>query len=120
MRVYYNEGYHVDVPAIPEDRDRGPIPRFEKTGMGARGARLETLGREIGDEVVQDGQRQPMFGASTDGNSGQFVRMTRLMKKFREKPVNVEAEDDIRVAISRLVEECYLEIVGRNDEASGC
>ncbi|WP_313194090.1 cyclic GMP-AMP synthase DncV-like nucleotidyltransferase [Shinella zoogloeoides] len=117
VRVYYNEGYHVDVPAYRKIEIEDPISGEKKTAWELAGPDWKRSDARSVTKWFKTANSNRCSDSSADGNSGQFVRMTRLMKKFAKSRASWKSKTTSGFAISRLVEECYLEIKGRNDEA---
>ncbi len=117
VRVYYNEGYHVDVPSYRKIEIEDPISGEKKPAWELAGPDWKRSDARSVTKWFKTANITRCSDASADGNSGQFVRMTRLMKKFAKSRSSWKSKTTSGFAISRLVEECYLEIKGRNDEA---
>jgi hypothetical protein len=117
VRVYYNEGYHVDVPSYRKIEIEDPISGEKKPAWELAGTDWKRSDARSVTKWFKTANSTRCSDASADGNSGQFVRMTRLMKKFAKSRASWKSKTTSGFAISRLVEECYLEIKGRNDEA---
>lgn len=117
VRVYYNEGYHVDVPSYRKIEIEDPISGEKKTAWELAGPDWKRSDARSVTKWFKTANSTRCSDASKDGNSGQFVRMTRLMKKFAKSRASWKSKTVSGFAISRLVEECYLEIEGRNDKA---
>ncbi|MBX4913660.1 MULTISPECIES: cyclic GMP-AMP synthase DncV-like nucleotidyltransferase [Rhizobium] len=117
VRVYYNEGFHVDVPSYRKIEIKDPISGEPKTAWELAGPDWKRSDARAVTKWFKTANSTKCSDASKDGNSGQFVRMTRLMKKFAKSRGTWKSKTISGFAISRLVEECYLEIRGRNDKA---
>ncbi|MBY5705805.1 hypothetical protein HFO38_24330 [Rhizobium leguminosarum] len=117
VRVYYNDGYHVDVPSYRKIKIKDPISGELKTAWELAGADWKRSDARAVTKWFKTANSTRCSDASADGNRGQFVRVTRLMKKFAKSRTSWKSKTISGFAISRLVEECYLEIRGRNDQA---
>ncbi len=117
VRVYYDGGYHVDVPSYRKIEVKDPISGELKTAWELAGADWKRSDARAVTKWFKTANSTRCSDASTDGNRGQFVRITRLMKKFARSRGSWKSKTISGFAISRLVEECYLEIRDRNDQA---
>ncbi|RFB95127.1 hypothetical protein B5K11_09145 [Rhizobium leguminosarum bv. trifolii] len=117
VRVYYNDGYHVDVPSYRKIEIKDPISGEPKTAWELAGPTWKRSDARAVTTWFKTANSTRCSDASKDGNRGQFVRVTRLMKKFAKSRASWKSKTISGFAISRLVEECYLEIRGRNDQA---
>ena len=117
VRVYYNEGFHVDVPCYRKIEIKDPISGELKPAWELAGPDWKRSDARAVTKWFKTANSTRCSDASADGNRGQFVRMTRLMKKIAKSSPSWKSRTASGFAISRLVEECYLEIKGRNDQA---
>lgn len=117
VRVYYNDGYHVDVPSYRKIEFEDPISGAKKTAWELAGPHWKRSDARAVTKWFKTANSNRCSDASADGNSGQFVRMTRLLKKFAKSRASWKSRTISGFAISRLVEECYLEVKNRDDEA---
>jgi hypothetical protein len=117
VRVYYDGGYHVDVPSYRKIEIKDPISGELKTAWELAGADWKRSDARAVTKWFKTANSTRCSDASSDGNRGQFVRVTRLMKKFAKSRGSWKSKTISGFAISRIVEECYLEIRDRNDQA---
>lgn len=117
VRVYYNEGFHVDVPSYRKIEVKDPISGEPKPAWELAGANWKRSDARAVTKWLKTANSTKCSDASKDGNSGQFVRMVRLVKKLAKSRGTWKSKTISGFAISRLVEESYLEIRGRNDLA---
>lgn len=117
VRVYYKDGYHIDVPAYRQVEIVDPIH-----GTTKKAWELASSGWKASDALAvtkwfKTANKLKSSDASEDGNRGQFVRITRLMKKFARSRASWSDKMTSGFAISALVEETFLEVEDRDDQA---
>jgi hypothetical protein len=117
VRVYYNNGYHVDVPSYRKVEIKDPISGEPKQAWELASSDWKRSDARAVTKWFKTANSTKCSDASKDGNSGQFVRMTRLMKKFARSRPSWKSKTVSGFAISRLVDYCYLEVRGRDDDA---
>lgn len=117
VRVYYNDGYHVDVPSYRKIEVEDPISGEPKPAYEIASSEWKRSDARAVTKWFRTANSTRCSDASKDGNRGQFVRMTRLMKKFAKSRSSWKAKTISGFAISRLIDYCYLEIGERDDEA---
>lgn len=111
VRVFYNEGYHVDIPCY-RLRDEGkPTERQELAAADNKWILSDPTEINIWfEEKVQDLNR------AQAESGGQFRRMIRLLKRFaRSRGDKWDMPNGLKLTM--LVEECFKASVGRDDEA---
>jgi hypothetical protein len=117
VRVYYNDGYHVDVPSYRKIQVKDPISGELKQAWELASSDWKRSDARAVTKWFRTANSTRCSDASKDGNSGQFVRMTRLMKKFARSRASWKSKTVSGFAISRLVDYSYLEVRGRDDSA---
>lgn len=107
VRVYYNEGYHVDLPVY---RIRTSDGEYElASGDEWRVSRAADVEKWFYDTNV---------AKSPDSENGrQFRRATRMAKKFTRSRVSWKAEIARGFTVTKLVEESYMANAQREDVA---
>jgi len=106
VRIFYEEGYHVDMPTyrITDQKE------YELTTSDSW-----TVSRAAD---VEDWFNNVNQGKSPDeGNGRQFRRMVRLLKKFARSRVAWKEKIASGFTITKLTEECYLANEDREDIA---
>lgn len=117
VRVYYNDGYHVDVPSYRKIQVKDPISGEKKTAWELASSDWKRSDARAVTDWFKTANKTKCSDASKDGNSGQFVRLTRLMKKFARSRTSWKSQTTSGFAISRLVDYCYVEDKDRDDQA---
>jgi len=107
VRVYYNEGYHVDLPIY---RIRESEGEYElATGDEWRVSRAADV-----EEWFYDANTSK----SPDTENGrQFRRVTRMAKKFARSRTSWKLDIARGFTVTKLVEECYVSDAQREDVA---
>lgn len=116
-RVYYNEGYHVDVPSYRKIETEDPVTEEKKIAWELAGSDWKRSDARSVTRWFKTANNTLCSDSSNNGNSGQFVRMTRLLKKFAKSRASWKSRTISGFAISCLVKERYQEIKERDDEA---
>ena len=117
VRVYYNEGYHVDVPVYREISTANPF-----TGEITKSFELASSAWKKSDALAvtkwfRDHNTDSSSDASSDGNRGQFVRVVRLLKAFARSRPAWKGCIASGFAISRLAHDHFAEVADRDDQA---
>ena len=110
VRVYYAEGYHVDVPAFRIFNAGTEKEHQELAGEnGWRASDPTEINRWFEGRVQELNRVQ-------DDAGGQFRRMIRLMKRFaRSRRDKWDMPNGLKLTM--LSEECFNAVKGRDDEA---
>ena len=116
VRIYYNEGYHIDVPSYRKIQIKDPISGEPKTAWELASSDWKRSDARAVTKWFINANDIKCSDSSKDGNSGQFVRMARLMKRFAKSRKSWKSQTTSGFAISRLVEYCYLEDEDRDDQ----
>jgi hypothetical protein len=107
VRVYYNEGYHVDLPIY---RIRASDGEYELASGDewkvSRAADVEQWFYDANASKSPDTE-----------NGRQFRRVTRMAKKFARSRVSWKADIARGFTVTKLVEECYVSDAQREDVA---
>jgi len=117
VRVYYNEGYHVDVPVYREIQTKD-----DSTGAMVKSYQLASSDWKASDpqqvtKWFKSRNEKLCTDFTANGNNGQFVRAVRLMKAFARSRNNWRDNVPSGIAISRLVSDHFKEYVDRDDVA---
>jgi hypothetical protein len=115
VRIYYNEGYHIDVPSYRKIQIKDPVSGELKTGWELASSDWKRSDARAVTKWFIGANSIKCSDSSKDGNSGQFVRMARLMKRFAKSRASWRSQTTSGFAISRLVEYCYLQDEDRDD-----
>lgn len=108
VRVFYEEGYHVDLPVYRIRTSDGTYELATDDGW------TESRAADVEDWFnITNKSRSPDIGT----NGGQFRRMVRDNKKFARSRPDWKDKTASGFTITKLVEECYLANVGREDMA---
>ncbi len=106
VRIYYNEGYHIDMPIYREYENEQ-----KKTIIEIAGSDWE----ETDPEAVTKWFTDAVINKSPDTSNGrQMRRIVRLIKFWVQRKVSKKPSGFI---ISKLVDEEYVSAYGRDDES---
>lgn len=112
VRVYYSEGYHVDIPVyrqIIETDDNGEEVIVNEL---AAADWVRSDAREVTDWFDAENKRQ-----SPDTENGrQLRRVTRQIKKFSRSRASWKKPILSGFGITKLVTECFYKSADREDE----
>lgn len=111
VRVYYNEGYHVDIPCYRLVDEGKATERQELAAAGNRWIQSDPTEITVWfeDAVTKLNKAKAESGA-------QLRRMTRLAKRFaRSRGDKWDMPNGLKLTM--LVEECFSAAVGRDDTA---
>lgn len=107
VRVYYNEGYHVDIPVYRRTGNSRDGYSYELAGSSWKAsdplAVTKWFSKQVGDKSVD---------LSRDG---QLRRIVRLLKCFARSRESWRSRIATGFMISKLVTECYESALGRDD-----
>jgi hypothetical protein len=107
VRVFYNEGYHVDMPVY---RIRESDGEYELASgdswVVSRAADVEEWFNDVNERSSPDGE-----------NGGQLRRVTRMVKKFARSRATWKPQVAPGFTITKLVAEKYVSDTGREDIA---
>ena len=107
VRVYYEEGHHVDMPVYRQYQDEGGKIVQELASSDWEESDPEAITRWYNDSVTEK---------SPDTNNGkQMRRVTRLIKKWAHSRSSWKMPSGFIISV--LVDECYVPKEGRDDEA---
>jgi hypothetical protein len=107
VRVFYNEGYHVDVPVyrIRESDGEYELAAGDSWDV-SRAADVEDWFNEVNEQSSPD-----------DENGGQFRRITRMLKKFARSRVAWKSQTTAGFTITKLAADGYVSDADREDVA---
>lgn len=107
VRVFYNEGYHVDIPVY---RIREGDGQYELAAgdawVASRAADVEDWFNDVNEQSSPD-----------DENGGQFRRVTRMLKKFARSRAPWKAQIAPGFTITKLAADKYVSDADREDRA---
>jgi hypothetical protein len=117
VRVYYNEGYHIDVPVY-----RHVVVKDAWTGKESDHYELASSSWKRSDALAvtlwfQDFNKDNCLNASKDGDKGQFVEVVRLLKAFARSRSSWKGKISNGFVISKLVADHWAEVADRDDKA---
>ena len=111
VRVYYNEGYHVDIPCYRLWDEGKSTERQELAAAGNQWVLSNPTEINVWfEEVIQNLNR------TLAESGGQLRRVIRLLKRFaRSRSDKWDMPNGLKLTM--LAEECFQASVGRDDEA---
>lgn len=117
VRVYYNEGYHIDVPVY-----RHVVMKDARTEEESDHYELASSSWRRSDALAvttwfRDFNKDNCANASKDGDKGQFVETVRLLKAFARSRKSWKGRISNGFVISKLAADQWAESVNRDDEA---
>lgn len=115
VRVYYNEGFHVDVPSYRRLASTDPW-----TGKTTYTYELASSDWKSSDalEVTRWFKRQNKHhSADFDDTDGQFCRVVRLLKMFARSRASWKSLTATGFMITKLADHSFVASVGRDDIA---
>ena len=116
VRVYYNEGYHVDVPVYREIKTKNLLTGAEEKTWELASADWKGSDPLAVTSWFKEQNSSRSTDATKNGNDGQFVRAVRLMKAFaRSRDGKGKIANGF--TISKLVADHFFEDKGRDDRA---
>lgn len=111
VRVFYNEGYHVDIPCYRLVDEGKSTERQELAASGNQWVRSDPTEINVWFEDVVEA-----LNKSESEAGGQLRRMIRLAKRFaRSRGSKWDMPNGLKLTM--LVEECFRAEVGRDDTA---
>ncbi|MFD2051871.1 cyclic GMP-AMP synthase DncV-like nucleotidyltransferase [Mesorhizobium calcicola] len=116
VRVYYNEGYHIDVPVY-----RHVVVKDAWTGKESDHYELASSNWKRSDALAvtswfQDFNKDNCDNASKDGDKGQFVEVVRLLKAFARSRSSWKGKISNGFVISKLVADHWAGAADRDDK----
>lgn len=117
VRVYYNEGYHVDVPVYRRVTETNLLTGETKKWFELAGTSWRKSDALAVTNWFRDHNWAVCGDATKDGNNGQFVRLVRLLKAFARSRPQWTANMISGIAMSRLAYDHYVEQNDRDDRA---
>lgn len=117
VRVYYNEGYHIDVPIY-----RHVVVKDAWTGEESDHYELASSSWKRSDALAvtswfRDFNKDNCVNASKDSDKGQFVEVVRLLKAFARSRSSWKGRISNGFVISKLVSDHWVEVADRDDKA---
>jgi len=117
VRVYYNEGYHVDVPVYRTTETTNPL-----TNQTTKTFELASADWKASDPLsVTNWFKKQNSSKSTDAtknaNDGQLIRVVRLLKNFARSRASWEGSIASGFAITKLACDHFVEDKSRDDRA---
>lgn len=116
VRVYYNEGYHIDVPVY-----RHVVVKDAWTGKESDHYELASSNWKRSDALAvtawfQDFNKDNCANASKDGDKGQFVEVVRLLKAFARSRPSWKGKISNGFVISKLVADHWAGVADHDDK----
>jgi len=116
VRVYYNEGYHVDVPTYRISRIKDNLGQDVETFEIASSIWKKSDPKSVTD-WFKKANKGKSHDATANGNDGQFVRVVRLVKAFARSRPSWSGNIASGFAISKLVHDNFRAHSGRDDNS---
>jgi hypothetical protein len=117
VRVYYDQGYHVDVPAYRRIAQIDPWTNTEKNKYELASTEWkQSDAREVTTWFHQQNETLSPDADGTEG-AGQFCRIVRLLKAFARSRVSWKQSIGTGFMITKLVSEQFFPSEGRDDNS---
>lgn len=111
VRVFYNEGYHVDIPCYRLWDEGEPTERQELAAADNKWVLSDPTEINVWfEEIIEN------LNAIKAESGKQLRRMIRLLKRFARSRGN-KWDMPNGLKLTMLVEECFQALVGRDDQA---
>lgn len=113
VRVFYNEGFHVDVPAYRRLESEDPW-----TGQKSYSYELASSDWKASDAKAVTKwfkARNEAHSFDFDDNEGQFCRVVRLLKAFARSRSSWKSLTATGFMLTKLADECFVAFVDRDD-----
>ncbi|PXW68329.1 hypothetical protein C7451_11852 [Blastomonas natatoria] len=113
VRVFYNEGFHVDVPAYRRVKIDDPW-----TGQKSYSYELASSDWKASDAKAVTKwfkDRNEAHSFDFDENEGQFCRVVRLLKAFARSRSSWKSMTATGFMLTKLTDECFFPSAGRDD-----
>ena len=117
VRVYYNAGYHIDVPVYRHVVWTDAWPGEEKDHYELASSNWKRSDALAVTSWFQKFNKNNCTNASKDGDKGQFVEVVRLLKAFARSRASWKGKISNGFVISKLVTDHWAEVIGRDDKA---
>ncbi|MBB5539093.1 cyclic GMP-AMP synthase DncV-like nucleotidyltransferase [Rhizobium giardinii] len=117
VRVYYNEGYHIDVPVYRHVVVEDPWTGEEKDHYELASSVWKKSDALAVTSWFQDFNKDNCGNASKNGDNGQFVEVVRLLKAFARSRNSWKGIISNGFVISKLVADHWVEVADRDDKA---
>lgn len=114
VRVYYDAGYHVDIPVYRRKTTKNVWTGAEEEYFELAGA---AWNRSDARDVTDWFERQNKDQSPDTENGGQLRRITRLLKKFAGSRASWHGRIAKGFTITKLVTECFKADKAREDAA---
>ncbi|MBT3071427.1 hypothetical protein KKP04_11185 [Rhodomicrobium sp. Az07] len=115
VRVYYNEGYHIDLPSYRRVIERNPW-----TGQEEKKYELASADWKTSDpRAVTDWFKRQNKALSPDfeESEGQFLRVVKLLKAFARSRTSWKGQIATGFMITKLTSDNFVKYAGRDDES---
>lgn len=113
VRVYYEEGYHVDMPVYRLVTTKDAFGNEQEHAELASTDWKRSDARDVTDWFEGENDRQ----SPDTANGRQLRRVTREIKKYAKSRASWESKSLSGFGITVLVVECYRKDVGREDKS---
>lgn len=117
VRVYYNEGYHIDVPVYRHVVDKNPFTGEETDRYELASANWKPSDALAVTKWFRNFNSDNCSSPSKNGDKGQFVEVVRLMKAFARSRSSWKGKISSGFVISKLVADHFAETTERDDES---
>lgn len=115
VRIYYNEGFHVDVPSYRRIESTDPW-----TGKAVYSYELASSDWKTSDALAVTRwfkQRNEHHSPDFDDTDGQFCRVVRLLKAFARSRSSWKSQTATGFMITKLADDSFSASAGRDDIA---
>lgn len=117
VRIFFNEGYHIDLPVYREtketDSSTGDVKKSFELASKDKWRESDPLANT---KWFRDSNSTKSSDATANGNDGQFVRVVRLLKAFARSRASWCSKTTTGFAIAKLTYDHFGEILGRDDQ----
>ncbi len=117
VRIYYNDGYHVDVPVYRQYVITNSYTGIEEVKLEVAGPDWKPSDPLAVTKWFKAENERLSSDATSNGGDGQFVRVVRLIKAFARSRNHWSGKISNGFTISKLVADCFQEVSGRDDKA---
>ncbi|MBA8880862.1 cyclic GMP-AMP synthase DncV-like nucleotidyltransferase [Phyllobacterium myrsinacearum] len=115
VRVYYNEGYHVDVPVYRHMVEKNFFTGDDLDHYELAGSDWKKSDALAVTKWFRTFNAENCSNASKNGDKGQFVEVVRLLKAFARSRSSWKGQISSGFVISKLIADHFAEVVDRDD-----
>lgn len=113
VRVFYNEGFHVDVPAYRRVEVQDPWTGQQTYSYELASSNWKASDAKAVTKWFKD--RNEAHSFDFDENDGQFCRVVRLLKVFARSRSSWKSLTATGFMLTKLADECFFASVDRDD-----